>query len=120
MKTQITVIATAILATMLIATPTIFNNSLVNTAFAKTTHNYCYVAAPVFGDHKRCFDTLVECKQAQATFTEVNPAYYRVIDCFRLTNSDKSTNNFCFDYGAPLSIRALLVKRNVKLRDTQH
>ncbi len=66
MKAQITVITIAILATMLIATPTIFSNSSVNTAFAKTTHNYCFVGRTASNDLVDCFNTLTECQKGQA------------------------------------------------------
>ena len=67
MKTQIALIATAILATMLIATPTIFGNSSVNTAFAKTTHYYCFVflVGPVPGGGNSCFTNLDACQKEQ-------------------------------------------------------
>jgi hypothetical protein len=99
-KTKIT-IATAILATMLIAAPTVFSNSSVNTAFAKTTHNYCFVAHSISTSYGPCFVTLNECKVGQnAAIQEASgPEPIVKIDkeCYRATSSDKTTNNYCYD-----------------------
>ncbi len=105
MKAQITVIAIAFMATMLIATPTIFSNSSVNTAFAKTTHDYCYVAMHysgnfLVGSHSDCFKTLSDCQVAQATVLREGVGSFSAKitkDCFKSTNSDKSTNDYCWD-----------------------
>lgn len=101
MKAQITVIAIAILATMLIATPTIFSNSMVSTAFAKTTHNYCFVGRTISTDFVRCFDTLTECQKGQAAAVQEGFGGLEVRiskECFRSTSTDKSSNNWCFDF----------------------
>jgi hypothetical protein len=101
MKAQITVIAIAILATMLIATPTIFSNSSVNTAFAKTTHNYCFLGRTASTDFDRCSDTLTECQKGQAAAVQEGFGGLEVRigkECSRSTFSDKSSNNWCFDF----------------------
>jgi hypothetical protein len=100
MKVQITVIAIAILATMLIATPTIFSNSTVSTAFAKTTHSYCFVGRTMSTDFVRCFDTLTECQKGQASAVQDGFGGLEVRiskECSRSTFSDKSSDNWCFD-----------------------
>lgn len=101
MKAQITVIAIAILATMLIATQTIFSNSSVNTAFAKTTHNYCFVGQTASNDLVDCFNTLTECQKGQAAAVQEGFGGLEVRitkECFRATSTDKSSNNWCFDF----------------------
>lgn len=107
MKLQITVIAIAIMAAMLMATPTIFSNSLVNTASAKTTHDFCYVALLyvvnthiLVGDTSGCSKTLSDCQEAQNTIAREGSGDYSAKvtkECFKSTNSDKSTNNYCWD-----------------------
>jgi hypothetical protein len=101
MKAQITVIAIAILATMLIATPTIFSNSSVNTAFAKTTHNYCFLGRTASTDFARCSDTLTECQKGQAAAVQEGFGGLEVRitkECFRSTSTDKTSSNWCFDF----------------------
>jgi len=65
MKIQLTIIATAILATILIATPTILSNSLVNTASAKTSHQYCFEASSVSTSFGWCYDRIGACQAGQ-------------------------------------------------------
>lgn len=100
MKAQITVIAIAILATMLIATPTIFSNLTIKTAFAKTTHDYCFLGRTISTDFSRCYDTLTECQNGQAAAVQQGFGGLEVRigkECSRTTSSDKSTSNWCFD-----------------------
>jgi hypothetical protein len=100
MKIQITVIATAILATMLIATPTIFGNSSVNTAFAKTTHYYCFVflVGPVGGGNS-CFTNLDACEKGQNNLAAngFNGDAGRITkQCTKVAYSDKP-GRYCFN-----------------------
>lgn len=74
-------------------------------ASAKTTHDFCYVAwvfsgTSLVGDPGDCFKILSECQVAQTTLVREGSGSYSVKitkDCFKSTNSDKSTNNYCWD-----------------------
>ena len=74
-------------------------------ASAKTTHDFCYVAwvfsgTSLVGDPGDCFKILSECQVAQTTLVREGLGSYSVKitkDCFKSTNSDKSTNNYCWD-----------------------
>ncbi len=98
MKTEITIIAISLLAVSLVLTPTIFGYPIVSNVFAKTTHSYCYATrAGGIVEHNSCLSTLKGCQQDLAAFREANPSYDIVKNCFKVTNSDKSTNNYCYD-----------------------
>jgi hypothetical protein len=90
---------------MLIATPTIFSNSSVNTAYAKTTHEFCFVALLysgnfLVGSTSGCSKTLSDCQVGQTTIASEGSGDYSAKitkECFKSINSDKSTNNYCWD-----------------------
>ena len=95
MKTEISIIAAAAFAISLTVTPTIFGYPVVSNVFAKTTHSYCYATrAGGIVEHNSCFNSLKRCQQDLTAFTQANPSYDTVKNCF---NSDKSTSNYCFD-----------------------
>jgi hypothetical protein len=48
-------------------------------------------------EHNSCLSTLKGCQQDLAAFREANPAYDIVKNCFKVTNSDKSTNYYWCD-----------------------
>ncbi len=104
-KTKLTIIAIAILATTLIATPTVFSNSLIKTAFAKTTHNYCWLGSFIDGrgGTGACYETLSQCQEQQAYWTGLGEIRITK-DCYKFTDSGNKNRdnahpkiNYCFD-----------------------
>ena len=98
MKIGTTIIIIALFAVSLIMTPIILDYPLISNVLAKTTHSYCYATrAGGIVENNSCLTTLKGCQQDLTAFREANPSYIVVKNCFKVTNSDKSTNNYCFD-----------------------
>lgn len=94
----------SILVASLIASSTVVVGSSIPKAFAKTTHEYCYVIKLFNGPIEsasahNCYKTLSNCQSSLAATPNQEGIYTVKITkgCTRVTNSDKSTNNYCYD-----------------------